>query len=190
MKGGSQRIRGGDALEVLLFGAWGPQKDTARILSALSALAQKHRWIHLTLAGHINKNFPAYKEELDRIIESLPPGLLTIRDNVSHASEAEVFADSDLVILPYRAAGGWSGVMSVAAFYDRDMICYDLPELQESARSLECQCSFVPGPDLQALESALMAARARNSETARTPSSADRKLDLALVATRRLVRPN
>ncbi len=147
--------RSPDKTNVLLFGAWGPQKNLPEIVDTLSRVSARAPGMRVTLAGHVNVNFPEYAQEIDRARQVLPPGSLDVRLEVSGDDIPALFADSDLVILPYRAAGGNSGVLSIAAFYGLPVIAYDLPELREAGSTTGADIAYISPADAPALQRAI-----------------------------------
>lgn len=140
-----------DTFQILLFGSWGPQKDLAGPISAVEVLLRKGRKVHLTVAGPVNSNFPEYEEFVQSLVRRLPAESLSWLGAVSDLVVQRLFRSADLLVLPYLATGGYSGVMNLGTFFGIPMIAYDLPELRELAREIKANCDFVDPHDLASL---------------------------------------
>jgi glycosyltransferase involved in cell wall biosynthesis len=144
-------------LRVLLFGYWGPQKDLTGALDVLGGLAAEGCPLDVTVAGEANPGFPEYRERLERAKGSLPVERFHF---VGRVDEEEVFPlvrRHHLLLLPYRATGGISGVMNVGALADLDLLAYDVPQLREFSGELGERVRFVPAGDSSALREAILA---------------------------------
>jgi glycosyltransferase involved in cell wall biosynthesis len=136
----------GTKLRVLFFGSWGPQKDAAALRQIITSLVESGIADSVTIAGSAN---PAFPQTMDEVLlplsqENLPN--TSLKFDVPDEVVAQLFVESDVVILPYRSTGGASGVMSVAALFDLPVVASDLPQLRETANTLGIQCIFI-SPD-------------------------------------------
>ena len=100
--------------------------------------------------------------------------------------EERVDLSSDLVILPYNAIAGPSGVMGLAAFHGCRIVAYDVPELREYDAILDGRTVFVPPRDPDALAEAVRrsfagevrgSAEPKESKVARATAAARQLLD-------------
>ena len=130
-------------LSFLLFGSWGPQKDLEGALRIFKELIDEGNDIRITVSGNINNNFPHYEKKIERIMAQLPSKYIMWIKDVPERMVQSLFVDSDVLFLPYNAAGGYSGVMNVGAFYDMQMVSYDVPELREFDLIIGAGCTFV-----------------------------------------------
>ncbi|MCI4351258.1 MAG: hypothetical protein L3K15_07080 [Thermoplasmata archaeon] len=123
-------------VRVLLFGVWGPQKDLAGAVRLLEAVAGAGLSIKVTVAGGANPSFPEYAHELERLEKALPPERFRFVDWVPEDDVLQLTLEHDLLFLPYRATGGYSGAMSCGALTDLPVASYDLPQIREFAEEI------------------------------------------------------
>lgn len=132
----------GRAPHILLFGSWGPQKDLGLVGALLrNLLATEPKGI-VTISGTINPGFDGFIELLNGFVESLPESRVRIRLNPTDEVLCETLKATSVIILPYRASGGASGVLSVAALFGIPSIATDLPQLRETAANLQSTVEF------------------------------------------------
>ena len=118
---------------ILLYGSWGPQKD---LLSALQAVKYLHNTdfkFKLLLAGSNNEHFTEYNHRLQEILETYGE---YIDHNMGYVDESDLmklFLSSDIIILPYRESGGYSGVLSNAMLFNLHIIIPKFPEYLEQS---------------------------------------------------------
>ncbi|HTT45852.1 MAG TPA: hypothetical protein VMH38_07580 [Thermoplasmata archaeon] len=125
----------GPAPTLLLHGYWGPQKDLEGVLPILQSLASEGVRFKLVLSGTVNPHFPDYVPHLEQLVTKFRSIISSRRGSVSEAEMAEVMLRSDLLLLPYNASGGQSGVMEIASCFDLPSIVSDFPEYREKART-------------------------------------------------------
>lgn len=182
-----ESARGSNRTRVLLFGAWGPQKDlegALRLLRDVSAL----RPLDVTVAGGVNPNFPEYAGILARLESEYGGPHCRFLGRVSEDRVPHLFATTDCLVLPYRAMGGYSGVLSTCALFDVPVIAYRVPGMREFAEALGQPIEFVdPGdaPEFSRAVDKLAAAGTR--DVGRSASQAVSKVETARVATNRLI---
>jgi glycosyltransferase involved in cell wall biosynthesis len=124
-----------DKINVLLHGFWGPQKDPETALRAVRDLKIRNPRIHLTVSGGINNHFPRYREYFQGIIKNNED---IIDRHLGYVEEKELmslFLENDIVLMPYRASGGQSGVLEMASFFENIVVCSDFPEFREEMKS-------------------------------------------------------
>lgn len=170
---------------VLLFGSWGPQKDLATVASVLRELAGSGTVGALTLAGPANAHFPEAEQETHRAAAELNGPTFRRIPFVSEEDIVPLFLAHDVLILPYRATGGYSGALNCAALTDIAVVAYDLPQLREQATRLNVVVRFVPPGDPGALRSAVT--DACQESTARKDRPGPREMEARLSLTRRAV---
>ncbi len=151
--GGSAPAPGGP-LRVLLFGSWGPQKDLD-VFATLKSLFDAGAPIRVTVAGVANPNFPEYLARLEDWRRELPPEGFEFVGHVEEGKVRSLFESQDVLVLPYLASGGFSGVMNFAAMYECPVVAYEQPQLRECARTLGAAIEFVPRGDVPAMRAAL-----------------------------------
>lgn len=140
---------------VLLFGAWGPQKDLLGAIAALEQVVSAGRAIHVQIAGPINMHFPDYAAQIRELEDRLPHDRFEFLGECPEEQIGQLFSTADLVVLPYNATGGYSAVMNVAAAFGCRMIAYDLPTLREFANEIKTDVTFIKPGDLRAFASAV-----------------------------------
>ena len=154
---------------ILFFGTWGPQKDLAGALEALRPLAERPEGVHVTIAGTANPNFPEYAAGLERLRRELPTASFRFLGHVAEPDVPALFQSHDVLVLPYRTTGGYSGVMNVGGAYGIRIVAYDQPQLRECARLLDLAAEFVPAGDAEALRAALLRGSTNSPAAPRPP---------------------
>jgi glycosyltransferase involved in cell wall biosynthesis len=156
-----------EPLKVLLFGTWGPQKDLEGAIAALRPMVRPGGSVQVTVAGAANPNFPEHARRLERLAQELPPPGFTFIGRVEDEDVPSVFLSHDVLLLPYHAAGGYSGVMNLGAAYGIPVIAYDHAQLRECAVQLGLTAVFVPATDPEALRVAVTDAGRHRGERSR-----------------------
>ena len=141
---------------ILLFGAWGPQKDIINLLKMLKTLSTTLKCFLVTVAGSINQNFPEYREKISNIFLELDSDRFSFVENPEENEIPELFINSDILILPYNATGGYSAVMNIARLYCIKIIAYDIDELREIAQVIGGDVDFIPRDNRENLERVLL----------------------------------
>jgi glycosyltransferase involved in cell wall biosynthesis len=176
------------SVHVLLFGSWGPQKDLEGALRVLASLRANGREFDVTVGGGPNLGFPEYAELLHRLaIAYGPPGFRFV-GSVKDEDLLELFARHEILILPYQAAGGQSGVMNLGTLAGQLVVAYDTPQLRETAALLGTAATFVPKGDPNALGRAIDESLARLRTGGRAAPDYDSGLAEARAAALRLFR--
>ncbi len=139
----SSRTSGNIGIRILIFGAFGPQKDIAQVLKIIDSSREKIGAFHVTLAGSINSNFPNYEREVEKILADFDKGNLTLIRNPVEEEVPDLFINADLLLLPYKAAGGYSAVMNIAQLYCLRILCYDNNDLRIFSDLIESDAKFV-----------------------------------------------
>jgi len=170
-------------LNVLLFGAWGPQKDLLGVVNSLQRLGPQGLVTKIRIAGHINPKFPEYAQVIRKIAEGAKAGNsvpgIEIIDNPSDEQIPAIFEWADVLILPYVALAGFSGVLNLGGFFGCEILAYDVQGLRECAETLGLEVTFVPASDEHRLIEGLETVRGRVSERIRRPTEVQRALQLA-----------
>ncbi len=129
------RKRNKDQVMILLHGFWGPQKDLEVALQAVMKAKRKCQNITLTVSGGINHHFPDFEEYFKNIINKYQSVIDIYRGYVKEKELSALFLENDIVLMPYRASGGQSGVLEMASFFENIVVCTDFPEFQEEKKS-------------------------------------------------------
>lgn len=135
---------------ILLMGTWGPQKDLSGALEALSQLCREGLNFEVTIIGAINLHFPGFFLEFNFDAYPALSGRLQVTGPLKDEELFEVVQAHDLLLLPYRATGGYSGVMNFAGVTGIPIVAYDHPQLREQARLLDIKVTFVSRENLVA----------------------------------------
>ena len=136
---------------VLMFGHMGPSKGLPVMLKAFEELMRERDDIRLVIAGSSHPNFPGYLEEFAK-------GGIPKVDFLGYVPEEDlsrVFRMADVVVIPYFAATGTSGVFHLACGYGRSVVASDLPELREMVTE-GASALLVPPGDVEALKAAIL----------------------------------
>jgi glycosyltransferase involved in cell wall biosynthesis len=144
-----------DGLRVLLVGSWGPQKDLEGILTLLRSEIERGRRITTVIAGEPNIHFPDYGRQMAELLRSTDPRTFRILGRVSDPELVRLMTNNDVLLLPYNAAGGYSGALNFAAAFPISVIAYDVPQLREQADQLGLAPIFVRKRDPEAFAEAL-----------------------------------
>ena len=86
------------------------------------------------LAGGINVHFRANVDWYENMLKEFHNTLDVVYGYIEEGRTVDLFLESNIIILPYRAVGGFSGVLSHAMFYGLTVI---VPEFEEYVE----QCS-------------------------------------------------
>ncbi len=156
---------------LLLFGAWGPQKDLGGFLNVLLGANQEFEDIDIMIAGETNSNFPSHALVYSSLKARYSSSHVSFLGAVSERELAELLVSADLLVLPYNATGGYSAVMSVGSLYGVPMVAYDQAELRETARLVGARVSFIAQSDLDKIGSLIM--RVLKPKTPPPPPSVD-----------------
>lgn len=119
---------------VLMHGSWGPQKNLKLGLKALQRIRNNGIQFRLIITGGINQHFPEYKIEFEQIITRYKEIIDDYRGYVKEKDLFSLFAETDLLLLPYNTPGGHSGVLEQALFFQIPTVAIDFPEYREQTR--------------------------------------------------------
>jgi len=140
-----------DEKVVLLFGHMGPYKGLPIILKAFEELRKEQSNVRLVIAG---SSHPSYTGYLDQFKNARLQNV----DFLGYVPEehlAQVFMSSDVVVLPYLAAPGTSGVFHLACGFGRPIVASDLPEIREILAE-GASAILVPPEDSKALKEGIL----------------------------------
>ncbi len=124
-----------DKINILLHGFWGPQKDPEVALKAVRNLKIKNHRLRLTVSGGINNHFPGYREYFQSILRKYSDTIDNYLGYVNEKDLIQIFLENEIVLMPYRASGGQSGVLEMASFFENIVVCSDFPEFHEELKS-------------------------------------------------------
>ncbi len=136
---------------ILLFGHMGPHKGLPVMLEAFKKIREQKANVKLIVAGTNHPNYPNY---LQQFIKAHTPNV-EFTGYIPEGKLGTVFEQADVVVLPYHAAPGTSGVFHIACGYSRPVVASDLPEIRELVNE-GASAILVPPGDVEALKDALM----------------------------------
>ena len=144
-----------EPLRVFLIGFWGPQKDLRGALTVLREIRAGGFPLDVTIAGEAHPDFPGSVAELDDLRRTMPSEGFRFVGFVPNERLRPLLDQQDVVLIPYNASGGYSGVLNLATGFELPVIAYDLPELRENAALLGVRPTFVPRRDVGRIRDAL-----------------------------------
>ncbi|MCL6090758.1 MAG: hypothetical protein M1393_06945 [Candidatus Thermoplasmatota archaeon] len=130
-----KRYSSSDHIRILLHGFWGPQKDPETALESVQNIKLRYPEIHLTISGGINNHFPGYLEYFKSLLKKYESIIDAYLGYVDEKELAKLFLENHIVLMPYRASGGQSGVLEMASFFENVVVCSDFPEFREEKKS-------------------------------------------------------
>ena len=136
---------------ILIFGHMGPHKGLPLLLEAFEELRKEKSNIKLVVAGSNHPNFPHYLEEF---VKAHIPNVEFL-GYVPQEKLGLVFRMAQVVVLPYNATPGTSGVFHLACGYGRPVVASDLPEIREMVND-GASAILVPPDNVEALKDAIL----------------------------------
>jgi len=141
----------GNGKVILIFGHMGPHKGLPLMFEAFEKIRKEKSNIKLVVAGSNHPNFPNYLEDF---VKAHVPNV-EFSGYVPQKKLGSVFRIADVVVLPYNAAPGTSGVFHLACGYGRPIVASDLPEIRELVND-GASAILVPPNDADALKNAIL----------------------------------
>jgi glycosyltransferase involved in cell wall biosynthesis len=136
---------------ILIFGHMGPHKGLPIMLMAFERISRENPSIKLIVAGSNHPNFPNYLKEFTKM--HIPN--VEFLGYIPQDKLGSVFRKATLVVLPYNAAPGTSGVFHLACGYGLPIVASDLPEIRELVKD-GASAILVPPGDVDALKDAVL----------------------------------
>jgi cellulose synthase/poly-beta-1,6-N-acetylglucosamine synthase-like glycosyltransferase/glycosyltransferase involved in cell wall biosynthesis len=136
---------------VLIFGHMGPYKGLPVMLKAFEELQKERGDVRLVVAG---SSHPSYGDYLGEFIRARLPKV-DFLGYIPEENLEQIFLSADVVVLPYLAAPGTSGVFHLACGYGRPIVASNLPELKEPVVD-GASVLLVPPGDVTALKDAIL----------------------------------
>ncbi len=115
----------GEPLRILAFGKFGTYKKVEDLIRAYRELAPG-RHLELVIAGTDSPNAPGY---LAGVEERLGGDGIIFTGYVEEADLRQLFTSADVVVFPYTATTGSSGVLHQAGSYGRAVVLPDIGDL-------------------------------------------------------------
>jgi glycosyltransferase involved in cell wall biosynthesis len=136
---------------ILLFGHMSPHKGLPLMLDAFKKIQTEKSNVRLIVAGTNHPNFPNYLQQFIKTHISD----VEFTGYIPQDKLGTVFEQANVVVLPYNAAPGTSGVFHIACGYGRPVVASDLPELRELVND-GAAAILVPASDVEALKDAII----------------------------------
>jgi glycosyltransferase involved in cell wall biosynthesis len=136
---------------ILIFGHMGPHKGLPLLLEAFKQLQSEHVNVRLIVAGTNHPNYPKF---LDKYKKQNLPNVTFVGYRAEEALE-DLFKSADVVVMPYLAVSGTSGVFHLACGYGAPIVTSDLPEIHEIL-SEGASAVLVPPGDVSALKKGIL----------------------------------
>jgi glycosyltransferase involved in cell wall biosynthesis len=137
--------------KILLFGHMGPHKGLPIMLEAFSKIRKERNNVKLIVAGTNHPNYPNY---LQQFIQAHPADV-EFTGYIPQEKLSAIFEQANVVVLPYHAAPGTSGVFHLACGYSRPIVASDLPEIKELVND-GASAILVPAGNVDALKDAVL----------------------------------
>jgi glycosyltransferase involved in cell wall biosynthesis len=152
---------------LLFFSSLAPFKGLELLFSAFALLQFRYPALRLTIAGAAHPRFPGYAESLRREYGALP-GVRWL-GQVPESRLRELFAQAQIVVLPYLASTGSSSVLLQAAMWNRPIVASDLLETQAVVEESGLEVEYFASRDrhslAEAIQSLLDSAMRRQAQT-------------------------
>lgn len=115
-------------LKIMTFGKFGTYKKVEGLIEAVELVRkQTQRELELVIAGTDNPNTPGYLDSVQDIYNDVPQ--LTFTGYVEEEDVPVIFSESAMVVFPYTATTGSSGVLHQAGSYGKAVVMPDLGDL-------------------------------------------------------------
>jgi glycosyltransferase involved in cell wall biosynthesis len=138
-----------DKTELLAFAAWAPYKGLEQLLTVFPQLCQYHPALRLTIVGGEHPRFQGYLNQL-RQEQGMHPHINWL-GYVPQEELLNTFVQATILVVPYTATTGASGIVLRTAGLGRPMVVSDLPELRATLEDVGLRAAFYPANDLPAL---------------------------------------
>jgi glycosyltransferase involved in cell wall biosynthesis len=138
---------------ILIFGHMGPHKGLKLLLEAFKELQKQQFNVKLIVAGTDHPNYPKFLDEYKA--QNIPNV-----DYIGYVPEEKLeglFKSSDVLVMPYLAVSGTSGVFHLACGYGTPVVATDLPEIHEMLAE-GASAFLVPPQDIEELKKAILKA--------------------------------
>ena len=133
---------------LLVFGKITPSKDYNLVLEAYKQLHFIVPNVELVVAGRVHPADPNFYSEVKSISEKAGAQFI---GGVPEPELKQLFTKSALIILPYRAAPGVSGVLYQACGYGLPPLLSSIPELTSIAEEMGIKAFFFSPGDAESL---------------------------------------
>ncbi|AXG68800.1 D-inositol-3-phosphate glycosyltransferase [Kordia sp. SMS9] len=144
------------ALKVMAFGKFGTYKKVETMIEAVEKV-RKTSGLHLeiVIAGTDNPNVPGYLATVQEQYKHIPQ--LTFTGYVEEKDVASLFHESAVVVFPYTATTGSSGVLHQAGSYGKAVVMPDLGDLALLVKDEGYRGEFFEPENIDSLANAIEA---------------------------------
>jgi glycosyltransferase involved in cell wall biosynthesis len=136
---------------ILIFGHMGPHKGLPLLIDAFKQMRREKINVKLMVAGADHPNFPNYLKEFIKL--NIPN--VEFLGYVPEEKLEQVFKTADVLVMPYLAVPGTSGVFHLACGYGTPVVASDLPEIREILAD-GASAMLVPSQNVSALKNAIL----------------------------------
>ena len=143
-----------DTFRILTFGKFGTYKKVEHLIEATQKFVERSELpVELVIAGTNNPNSPNYLEEIEQQYKELD--YLRFTGYVEENDVPELFNKSDVVVFPYVATTGSSGVLHQAGSYKKAAIMPKIGDLQRLVVEEGYSGAFFETGDAESLANAI-----------------------------------
>jgi len=135
--------------DLLFFTTLAPFKGLELLIEAFRTLRGEFSDLKLTIAGANHVRFPDYERKLRSQYKNVA-GVHWL-GQVNEDDVKKLFAQTQIIVLPYAASTGSSSVLYQAATWGRPVIASNLKEIQQLARESDLQIEFFQNGNLSSL---------------------------------------
>lgn len=143
-------------LQIMTFGKFGTYKKVEPLIEAVELLRQKTDLdLEVVIAGTDNPNVPGYLASVEEKYKNVKQ--LRFTGYVEEEEVPSLFKNSAVVVFPYTATTGSSGVLHQAGSYGKAVVLPDLGDLALLIKDEGYQGEFFTPEDTQSLAKAIEA---------------------------------
>jgi len=137
---------------ILGFGFWSQSKNLPVLVEAFKDLIEEDREIKLIIAGGSHPAFPELIDKFKEMYKDIPVDFIGY---VPEKKLKKLFDSSTVVVLPYSATRGASGVLNLACSFGKPVICTDLEDIRELVNYLDMDVIFINNEHKEQLKKTL-----------------------------------
>lgn len=143
-----------DTLKIMTFGKFGTYKKVENLVDAvLQVRKDTKQQVELIIAGTDNPNTPGYLDAVSKKYEEVSN--LTFTGYVEEADVPKLFSESDIIVFPYTATTGSSGVLHQAGSYGKAVVMPDLGDLARLVKDEGYRGEFFEPTSTQSMATAI-----------------------------------
>ncbi|MDD5644510.1 MAG: glycosyltransferase [bacterium] len=134
---------------ILVMGKFGAYKKLDGIIRMAKDLFSDDRDIRLIIAG---RSHPYFKGHVEDVLEHEIHNFIDFRGYVLEEHLPALFADVNVVVIPYDFYTGTSGIAHLAINYGRPMVAYDSQEMEDLIENVGARIARVSQGDENAFK--------------------------------------